>query len=170
MKVLAALAAALLPALALAQPKAVDVRFGDLDKFTDFRLTDSGAERERPDLADDLRRLLERRGPQFIPAGSHLDVTIRDVDMAGELEPNMRSPHMMTRIVRGVYIPRIDLDFKLVGADGRVLKEGRRELRDPSFLNGPRVSSYRNESLAYEKAMLDRWLAREFPAERRAAR
>jgi len=166
MKSISALVAALIPALAAAQP-AVEVRFGDLDNFTDFRLTTSGEERERPDLADELRRYLERRAPSFIPANTRLQVAILDVDMAGEFWPSRRSPHSMIRVVRGVYMPRIDLEFRLVGADGRALREGRRELRDPSFLSSTR--GRRDELLSHEKALLDRWLGREFPRERSAS-
>lgn len=167
MKAISALFAALLPALAAAQP-AVDVRFGELEKFTDFRLTTSGEERERPDLADELRLYLVRRAPAFIPADARLEVTITDVDMAGEFRPSRRSPHSMLRVVRGVYTPRIDLQFRLIGRDGRVLLEGSREERDPSFLTSTR--GRRDEVLAHEKALLNRWLAREFPHERRASR
>jgi len=167
MKRASALIAALLPALAFAQP-AVEVRFGDLEKFTDLRLTLAGEEREKPDLADELRRHLERRAPAYLPRGARIEVTIDDVDMAGEFRPSPRSVHSMVRVVRGVYMPRIDLHFRAVAADGRVLAEGRRELRNPAFLTDAR--GRRDELLSHEKALLDRWLLREFPPERRAGR
>jgi len=60
---------------------------------------------------------------------------------------------------RDAYPPRIDLTFRLTAADGSLLKEGERKLREPVFaLTG---SAYRDDPLRYEKALLDTWLERE---------
>lgn len=167
MRSLPILVAAFLPAVAAAQQQPVEVRFTDLTRFTDFTITHASQEREAQGLADELRVHMERRAPAFIPPGTRLEMTVRDVDMAGEFLPSRRSPHSMLRIVRGVYMPRVDLDFRLLGSDGRVLAEGRRELRDPAFLSSIRARG--GDTLSFEKAMLDKWLAREFPRERSAA-
>jgi hypothetical protein len=58
----------------------------------------------------------------------------------------------------------VDLEFRLARADGRLEREGRRELRDLGFLSRTRLPE--RETLAHEKALLDDWLKREFPAAR----
>ena len=163
MKPIPALLAALLPALAAAQPP-VDVRFADLARFSDFRNTELRNERESAALAEDLRRYLEAKAPARLPPGTRLAVTITDVDMAGEFLPAPRSTHQPVRIVKNVYPPRVDLEFRLARADGRVEREGRRELRDLGFLSRTRLAE--RETLGHEKALLDDWLKREFPAAR----
>ena len=62
MRPILAIAAALLPALAVAQPP-VDVRFADLARFSDFRNTELRNERESAALAEELRRYLEAKAP-----------------------------------------------------------------------------------------------------------
>jgi|SRR5687768_17049811 len=119
MKPIPALLAALLPALAAAQPP-VDVRFADLARFSDLRNTELRDERESNALAEELRRYLEAKAPGRLPPGTR--------------------------------------------ADGRVEREGRRELRDLGFLSRTRL--HEREALAHEKALLDDWLKREFPAAR----
>jgi hypothetical protein len=157
------LASALLPALASAQP-AIEVRFTDPTRFTDLRFTTSDDAHDAADLADELRRYLERRAPAYLQSGQRLAVIITDVDMAGELRPSAGSLYMMRRMVRGIYPPRVDLEFRLVGADGTVEREGRRELRNNAYLYG----RYANQRvpLVHEKALLERWLAAEFPSPR----
>ena len=59
------------------------------------------------------------------------------------------------RIVRDSDPPRIDLVFRIESAQGAVLKEGERQLRDSNFLNRPR---HRSEALGYEKNLIDDWL------------
>lgn len=163
MKPIPALLAALLPALAAAQAQ-VDVRFADLSRFSDLRNTELRNERESAALAEELRRYLEAKALARLPPGTRLAVTITDVDMAGEFLPAPRSTHQPVRIVKNVYPPRVDLEFRLARADGRVEREGRRELRDLGFLSKARLAE--RETLGHEKALLDDWLKREFPAAR----
>ena len=64
------------------------------------------------------------------------------------------------RIVKDIYPPRMTLRFVVKGADGQVLAEGERKLVDHGFLTGTNVNS--NDSLRYEKRLIDDWLRREF--------
>ena len=75
----------------------------------------------------------------------------------------MRGPQFEhTRIMRDVYSPRFDLGFRLNDAEGRVVKEASRTLRDLNYLTRSlRVSEDR---LRYEKALLRDWLRQEFAA------
>lgn len=156
--IVASLCVSALPAFA-AQPQA-QVRFTDPTKFTDLRYTTSDNEHDTFDLADEFRRYLERRTPAYLPADKRLEVTITDVDMAGELRPAPNSIYMLRRQIRGIYPPRVDLEFKVVNADGTVERAGRRELRNNAYLYG----KYANQRgpLVHEKALIERWLAAEF--------
>ena len=160
--IVASLGFAVLPALA-AQPP-VDVRFTDPTKFTDLRYTTSDSVHDTADLADEFRRYLERRTPAYLPAGKRLEVTITNVDMAGELRPSPSSVYMLRRQIRGIYPPRVDLEFRLVGADGSVERQGHRELRDAGFLWSS--SPLARDRLVHEKALLDLWIRRELGPER----
>ena len=160
MKTSAALLAALLPAVAAAQPP-VEVSFGDLAKFADLKVSVMSSARDREALAADLKRHIEREAPVRLPPGTRLKVHVRDVDMAGEYWPIAGGAATRDmRIIKDVYPPRIDLDFQLLRADGSVERSGRRELRDGGFLMGAGPMS--TEPLRYEKDLLDGWLRREF--------
>jgi hypothetical protein len=132
-----------------------------------YRNPDGFAEMERAlnprrDWLDELSRHLARRAERQVPDGQRLLVTVTDVQRAGMIEPWRLSRWSDVRIVRDSTPPRIDLTFQLVTADGAVLREGERRLRDLDFLhrNGLRSS----EALAYEKNLIDDWLRREFGA------
>ena len=142
----------------------VEVRFSDPEKFSDLRTSSLSTERERAALTDELRRHLEREAPQRLPAGMRLAITITDVDMAGEFRPVGRAPMPDLRVVKEHDAPRVDLDFRLLRADGTVEREGHRELRDTQFL--ARTGPGRADLLRFEKALLDRWLEREFATPR----
>ena len=159
----AALAAGAIPALPA--DSQVEVRFSDLSKFSDLRNSRMTNERERQGLADELRKHIESQAPRRLPAGTRLAVTITEIDMAGEFWPIAGGPaNSDYRVVKDRFPPRIDLDFRLMQADGSVAREGHRELRDPLFLSS--VSPIGSDHLRYEKSLLERWLDREFAAPR----
>lgn len=107
-----------------------------------------------------LRTHLIDRATRMLAPDERLEVTITDIKLAGAYEP-WRGPRMSyVRIMKDVYPPRIDLAFKLIGADGSVLRQGARTLRNLGYLHGGLAASGSTDPLRYDKALLDQWLGR----------
>lgn len=136
----------------------VSVAFVEPETFTDIGDRDIPSARVREAWLNELRRHIERRAASLLPAGATLAVTVTDIDMAGGFEPWRRAGPDV-RIVRDVYPPRVDLRFVLLDAQGDVLREGERKLRDLTFLMRPALHA--SDPLRHEKALLDDWLDRE---------
>jgi len=136
-----ALAAACLMSFAAAAQQAVTVAFQDRDRYAD-------AVHGLPEL----QRHLEKQAARHIGAGQKLALTFTGVDRAGHETP------AGTRVVRDLEPARIELEFALVDASGKRIREGRRRLRSPAFF----VDSRLTDPLHYEKTLLDDWLKREF--------
>jgi hypothetical protein len=159
---------ALLAALALlgaptmvtaAAPTNVTVTYDHPEKFTETQKVRSLA----PQLDDDsylktLKSYIEEHAGKMLPPGEHLDIVVTDIDRAGNFEPWRPYPLRDVRIVKDIYPPRIDLHFQLLDADGKVLSEGTRKLRDPGFLYDGLALPGNTDSLRYEKGLIDRWL------------
>jgi hypothetical protein len=61
------------------------------------------------------------------------------------------------RIVKDIYPPRMSFTYKLVDASGAVVKEGQEKLVELAFqMTASPINN--QDSLRYEKAMLDNWL------------
>lgn len=121
-----------------------------------------GLGRQPPDeWLGELAKHLRYRAERVLPQQEHLEVTFTDVQRAGTYEP-WRGPRFDdVRIIKDIYPPRIDLTFTLSDGSGGVIKQGTRELRDPSFLQRGRLNE--TDPLRFEKRMLDDWLRSEFP-------
>jgi hypothetical protein len=164
--IILSLAAGLLAALPAAAaeaakaPSKVEVIYAKAaDKYVDVRDGFTASEKGQVANLDSLKQYLEERGNQLVPDGQKLTVTLTEVDLAGDFEP-WRDPAMNdVRIVKDIYPPRIDLEFKLTGADGKVIKEGKRELRDLAFMM--KLSIQRDDPFRHEKQLLNDWLTRE---------
>ena len=96
------------------------------------------------------------------PKGQRLEITVTNIDMAGEIESWRGPGRCDLRTVKDVYPPRIDLQFRLLGADGAEARAGARQLRDSNYLT--HAAPVTADHLRYEKALLLDWLQRELRA------
>lgn len=138
----------------------MQVNFFEPEKFTDVKMTEIADPRDRDELIGRIREYLVQQAKYYVPDGQVLEITFTDIDMAGEYEP-WRGPQWNdVRIVKDIYPPRMQLSFRLTDAEGNVLKQGKRDLRDMSFLLKLMID--RDDTLRHEKALLDDWLQAEF--------
>lgn len=138
-----------------------EVNFFEPRKFTDVKDSSMG-DYERTTYLDQIRDHLLEQAKYFVPDGHTLSVTFTDIDMAGDFEP-WRGPRFDDiRIVKDIYPPRLVLAFQLKDADGKVVKEGKRELRDLAFMMKITMA-FRDDPVRHEKGLIDDWLRSEFP-------
>ena len=155
----ALLAILLLAATLRAAAAEADVAFEHPEAFTDV-----GRDRQhagRDEFLATLREHLVQQAARVLPAGEKLEVRITDVDMAGDFEPRTGSRDDV-RVLGPIDPPKIALRFRLLAADGSVRQEGERHLVDQAYLRAGDARSS-TDPLRFEKALLDVWLAREFP-------
>ena len=156
----------ILPGLALraAETRTIaraEVLFFEPHKFTDVRDSYMG-DYERTTYLDQIRDHLLEQAKYYVPEGHRLAVTFTDIDMAGDFEP-WRGPRWDDiRVVKDIYPPRIQLVFRLTDAEGNVVKEGKRDLKDLAFLMKINMS-FRDDPVRHENALIDDWLRSEFP-------
>jgi hypothetical protein len=140
----------------------VKVTFFEADKFSDVRDAYMPTEKGQAAYLDLIQQHIVAQAGKSIGDGQKLEVTVTNVDMAGDFEPWHQPGSDDIRIIKDIYPPRIDLSFKLIGADGKVFKEGARELRDLGFMM--HLTLRRNEELNYEKELLNDWIRKDIQA------
>lgn len=137
----------------------VIVKYEHPQKFTES--VKSRAFTGTADTDDYLQRLkayMQKRAEKILAPGERLDIVVTDIDRAGNFEPWLGPDYSRVRIIRDVYPPRIDLRFKLIGADGKVIREGVRKLRNPGFMTTDIPGPGSTDPLRFEKRLIDRWL------------
>ena len=157
-----ALACALAPA-AWAQDAAaaarVNVEVGDFSQMRELKHLSGMQRRDTEQSIQALAKWLQHQAARRLPAGETLQVTLRDVDLAGDYEPG-RTDGYDIRVVKDLYPPRIELEYRLDDADGKPLRQGEATLRDTGFLFG--IGPMGSDPLRFEKRMLDDWLRGQF--------
>ena len=154
---LAAMAAGTVLTAAESKSSAVTVKFNESDKFTDAASHFNGGTDKY--YLDTLSEHLQKVAARELAPGQKLEVTFTDIDLAGEFIPTNPS-RSDVRIVKDIYIPRMVLSFRLLDADGKVIKEGERKLTDLNFMSNMGMFE-RNEPLFYDKALITDWVKKE---------
>lgn len=136
----------------------VTVTMVNPDQFTEVKQNGNRGDVRDGSWLERLRKYVVAEAGKRLPPGDTLDVRITDIKRAGDFEP-WHGPQLQdVRFMKDVYPPRIDLSYTLKGADGSVIGEGDKALRDPGFMNrGVRRSA--DDPLRYEKRLIDDWLA-----------
>lgn len=105
-----------------------------------------------------LKEHLIKQATRMLPPGDQLEVTITDIQLAGAYEPWHGPNFRYVRFMKDVYPPRIELTFKLIDSQGKVLSEGSRNLRNLGYLQSGLARPTDTDPLRYDKALLDSWL------------
>lgn len=124
-----------------------DIKSGNLNRMHFRETTFYNFEKHFSKLAENL------------PAGQVLKIKVTDVDLAGDTHIGGIN---QIRIIKNIYFPRMNFSYELVNADGSiVVKSDEVILKDMSFMMSSNLK-YRNNSLSYEKKMLDDWFTETF--------
>ena len=134
---------------------AVVVSFPERDRYSD-----SGDRRETDDVIAGLKRHLEQLGDRYLSASQKLSIEILDIDLAGRPRyfANRGLPDIRVLDGRADW-PSIKLRYTLEG-DGKVIESRDEIVSDSNYLQ--RSATRPNESLYYEKRMLEEWFRKRF--------
>lgn len=139
---------------------AIEVSFVAAEKFTDVKDDHMDSDRGREAVLEQLKEHLVTHGAKYLAKGQRLQITVTDVDLAGDFEPWRGINFHDIRIVKDIYPPRVNLEFKLIDAEGKVVSEGKRQLRNLGYLMTMAMPT--SDPLRYDKEMLNDWLRQEF--------
>lgn len=138
------------------QAATVAFEHADPSDFRDIRATEQGQKNFEESVLRELEEQFAEEAAK-LPEGQTLQVTLKDVDLAGEIEYFHRFYPFGLRVIRNVDFPRMEFSYVLRDANGEVLKAGDEKISDLSF-NFP-VSRTRDHqsALNYERELIHEW-------------
>jgi len=136
----------------------VHIEFADPENYSDIRDGFTSSEKGEAAHLEGIEQYVQKRAKKYLPADQKLEITFTNIDLAGDFEP-WGADMDDVRIVKDIYPPRIDLQFRVRDAKGNVIKEGERKLRDLSFMMNLRLNNH--DPLRYEKTLIDDWMRKD---------
>jgi len=136
----------------------VKVDFTNPSGFRDINYDGMDTIKGRRIVLDEIRDVFRSEAQKHLPSGYTLDVRVRDIDLAGEYEPE-RLPENDVRVDREVYPPRIQFDYQVLDELERVIGKGSETLTDLNYLMNPVRALRRQGEVAYDVSELIRdWM------------
>jgi hypothetical protein len=122
-----------------------DIRSGNQTNKSRMRSIDNSLGKEFSELAAEL------------PEGYRLEVTVTDLDLAGEIDPIPTRSMNQIRVLKDIYFPRMTLDYRLLDAQSAVQMEQKDvKLKDMQYLSETN-SVDSNQSYYSERKMIRDW-------------
>jgi len=138
----------------------VDVQWQEPEHFQDMRTTDTSQKRFQSRVMEELEAQF-RKAAEGLPEDQTLQITVRDVDLAGTIEYFFRNYPFGLRVVRNVDAPAMELSYSLVDSGGQVVKAGDDRLVDLGF-NFSTLMPLDRSPFHYEKVLIRDWMRATF--------
>lgn len=142
-----------------ATPK-VKLVFVDPQKFTDIVVNGSSDKLASDFIFRELDRHLAAQAKRRLAPGQTLVINMRDIDLAGAVEPWRGPDFGRIRYMRDTQPPRLVFDYQLLDAAGAVVKEGSEKLTNLTFRY--QTPSTDQDTTYYEKQLLTDWMSATF--------
>lgn len=143
----------------VAEPTKVQITWQEPNSYTDIRPSNESRKGFRKRVFNSLDEYFNQLAEE-LPENQTLDVTVTNLDLAGEVWPTMRGGAFDLRIIDTIYIPRMAFSYQLKEGD-KVVKSAEVSLKEMAFMN--RIGRARSsDPFRYEKDMIKRWFDEEF--------
>lgn len=134
-----------------------EITWTDPDKYRDIDPGDHNRKHFIENTFSNLEKHFTKLAEK-LPKEQVLKINVTDLDLAGDTHAGGIK---RIRIVKEIYFPRMNFSYQLVNADGSEIVADKVVLKNMSFMMSNTLR-YRNESLGYEKSMLDDWFKNVF--------
>ena len=130
------------------------VTWQEPDNYTDIREGFESRDAFREQLFSDIESIFTDLAKR-LPQGAVLEVTVTDLDLAGEVSLMHRFVWRDIRVLKDIYFPRMSFRYTLTDRDQRLLLSGNEDLKDMGFLSS--WGRFGTTRFSFEERMLKNW-------------
>lgn len=123
--------------------------------FRDIESSGEIQSRYETRLFETLTKNVNKEALKILKQNQKLEITVTDVDLAGDMRPTFGATTNDMRIVTDIYPPRMTFSYQVL-ENGKVIIAGDEKLADMSFLSN--VQSQTDKPFMHETEMLTDWL------------
>ncbi len=144
----------------------VKLTFVNWEQFTDIAVDGMVSRSGSDQIHDELNHHLATLARRHLAPGQTLVVTMRDIDLAGVVEPWRGPDFGKVRYLRDTHPPRLVFDYQLLDTNGAVVREGTEKLANLTFRY--QLSTTMRDTTYYEQQLLTDWMAATFAQPKKA--
>ncbi len=141
----------------VAEAAEVKVTWTNPDEYRDIHAGNGSKKHFRKSTFKDLEKHMSKLA-KGLPENQTLEIEVTNIDLAGDVRIGGVK---QLRIIKDIYYPRFEFEFKLLAADDTVILTKQENIKDMGFMINNHLK-YRNKSLGFEKQLLDEWFQETF--------
>lgn len=140
----------------------VELQWQDIDDFRDVRSVNGGQDKFERRTLQSLEEMF-RSEAEALPANHTLHLTVKDLNLAGEIEYFHPGYPFGLRVIRNLDFPTMDLAWELRDEHDTVIRSGDETIRDMGFRTSSftRYDRFRSP-LDYEEDLISDWFQETF--------
>ncbi|MCK8044740.1 DUF3016 domain-containing protein [Shewanella sp. 1CM18E] len=132
----------------------VNILWQNTNDYTDIEATAGVQSKFEQYLFTQLTQELGKLANKHLTDGQQLDLTVTNVDLAGDVQPTFGASVDDIRIVKDLYPPKLDFEYVL-SQNGKVVASGTEKLRNMGYLSD--IQPLTSDSFRYEQDLLTDW-------------
>jgi len=137
----------------------VKVTWQDPDNYTDIRPGNENRTSFREQIFKELDQVFAGLAKK-LPDDIQWNVTVTDLDLAGDVRPMMGAGVSEIRVVKEIYWPRMSFNYTMTDTKGAMVAEGKEDISDMNFMM-TRPINIGNGSFPYETKMIEDWFSKQ---------
>lgn len=143
------------------QAATVEIEWREPEKYRDIQAGNESPKNFQERVTATLTSYFEDAAEDHLAADQSLNLTITDVDLAGDVEYFFLDFPQGIRVMREVYFPSISFTYELKDAAGTVIKTGEENIKDMGYRFSGMMFIY-EPPMNYEKRMIHDWFSETF--------
>lgn len=142
------------------------VNWQEPEKYTDIRPGNESRENFKERIFKEFNLMFSTMAKK-LPDGYQMEITVTDLDLAGDVNGMYSRLGRDIRVVKELYWPRMSFFYTLKNEKNEVVASAKEEVKDMNFMNSIGIHASGN-SFDYEEKMLNDWFkaqqkAKKFP-------
>jgi hypothetical protein len=131
----------------------------DPESFRDADYYYNGGKKSKEIVMNSLDRFFTKEAKNRLPEASTLEMTIIELDLAGDFEPWNMPHNQDVRVIKRLYPALIEFEYRYLDANGGVISEGTEKLVDRNVPSSLRARTLGNhENYPFVKSLIRDWI------------
>ena len=131
------------------------VSWQEPEKYTDIRPSNESRDSFKEKVFKEFNAMFSTMAKK-LPDGYQMEVTVTDLDLAGDVNGMYSRLGRDIRVVKELYWPRMSFSYILKNEKNEVVSAAKEDLKDMNFMSSIGIHSSGN-SFDYEEKMLNDW-------------
>ena len=138
----------------------VKISWQNPEKYADIRPANESKKSYQAQVINSFDKIWTKLAEK-LPAGYYLELTITDLDLAGDVNPMYRLANNDVRVIKDIYFPRMQLNYILYNADKQIVGQANDvKIKDMGFMTSG-SATFTSREFAYESEMIKKWFNKE---------